>query len=35
MWIYDRKLQFPVNIKKTDARAAKIIASQYGGLNSI
>lgn len=31
MWIYDRKLQFPVNIKKTDARAAKIIASQYGG----
>lgn len=31
MWTYDRKLQFPVNIKTPDARAAKIIASQYGG----
>lgn len=31
MWIYDRKLQFPVNIKNPDARAAKIIISQYGG----
>ncbi len=31
MWTYDRKLQFPVNIKNTDARAAKIISSQYGG----
>lgn len=31
MWIYDRKLQFPVNIKKPDARAAKVIITQYGG----
>ena len=31
MWIYEKKLQFPVNIKKTDARAAQIIISQYGG----
>lgn len=31
MWNYDRKLQFPVNIKNPDARAAKIIITQYGG----
>lgn len=31
MWNYDRKLQYPVNIKKPDARAAKAIISQYGG----
>ncbi len=31
MWNYDRKLQFPINIKNPDARAAKAIISQYGG----
>ena len=31
MWNYDRKLQYPVNIKNPDAKAAKIIISQYGG----
>ena len=31
MWIYERKLQSPVRIKNPDARAAKIIISQYGG----
>lgn len=31
MWVYEKKLQFPVNIKKTDPRAAMIIISQYGG----
>ena len=31
MWNYDRKLQYPVNIKHPDAKAAKIIISQYGG----
>lgn len=31
MWIYEKKLQFPVNIKKADARAAGIIISQLGG----
>lgn len=31
MWIYEKKLQFPVNIKKPDAKAAKIIISQLGG----
>lgn len=31
MWTYNKKLQFPVNIKKPDARMAKIIITQYGG----
>ena len=31
MWTYDRKLQYPVNISKPDANAAKIIITQFGG----
>ena len=31
MWNYEKRLQFPVNIKKPDARAAHVIISQYGG----
>ena len=31
MWDYDRKLKYPVKIKNPDARAAKIIITQYGG----
>ncbi|MBQ5389525.1 MAG: manganese catalase family protein [Clostridia bacterium] len=31
MWVYNKKLQFPVKIKCPDARAAKIIVSQLGG----
>ncbi|WP_352400555.1 manganese catalase family protein [Anaerotignum sp.] len=31
MWIYEKKLQFPINIKKPDARLAKIMLEQYGG----
>lgn len=31
MWIYEKKLQFPVNIKNPDPKAAKIIISQLGG----
>lgn len=31
MWTYLKLLQYPINIKSTDARAAKIIMSQYGG----
>ncbi len=31
MWEYEKRLQFPVNIKTPDAKAAKIIVSQYGG----
>ena len=31
MFQYEKKLQYPVRIKTPDARAAKIIISQYGG----
>jgi spore coat protein JC len=31
MWIYEKKLEFPVKIKNTDARVAKIVMEQYGG----
>jgi len=31
MWNYEKRLQFPVNIKNPDARAAKVIITQYGG----
>ncbi len=31
MWIYEKKLQYPVKIKNADAKAAKIIVSQLGG----
>lgn len=31
MWIYDRKLQYPVKIKNPNAALAKIIISQLGG----
>lgn len=31
MWVYEKKLQFPVNISKPDAKAAKVIISQLGG----
>ncbi|MBQ7491913.1 MAG: manganese catalase family protein [Clostridia bacterium] len=31
MWSYERRLQFPVKIRSTDARSAKIIISQLGG----
>lgn len=31
MWVYEKKLQYPVNIKRTNAALAKLIISQYGG----
>lgn len=31
MWNYEKRLQFPVHIKKPDAKAAMAIISQYGG----
>ena len=31
MWMYDKKLQYPVNIKNPDPKAAKIIITQLGG----
>ena len=31
MWIYEKRLQYPINIKNPNPAAAKIIISQYGG----
>ena len=31
MWNYESRLQYPVNIKKCDLHAAKVIMSQFGG----
>ena len=31
MWRYEKKLQYPVNIKEPNAKLAKYIISQYGG----
>ena len=31
MWIYEKKLQFPVKIKNPDPAFAKLIVSQVGG----
>jgi len=35
MWIYEKKLQYPVNIKTPNARLAKVIISQLGGPDDI
>ena len=31
MWNYERRLQYPVNITRPNAKIAQIILSQYGG----
>ena len=31
MWKYEKKLQFPINIKNPNPRYAQIIQSQFGG----
>ena len=31
MWQYEKKLQYPVKIKKPNPKLATIILSQYGG----
>ncbi|NLP29518.1 MAG: manganese catalase family protein [Clostridiales bacterium] len=31
MWTYEKRLQYPVKISKPDARAAKIVITQFGG----
>lgn len=31
MWSYDKKLQFPINIKNPNPKLAKFVISQYGG----
>ncbi len=31
MWIYEKKLQYPIKIKNPNARTASILVSQFGG----
>ena len=31
MWQYNKKLQYPVNIKNPNPKLAKILISQFGG----
>lgn len=31
MWVYEKKMEYPVKIKKSNPKLAKIIISQYGG----
>ena len=31
MWSYEKRLEFPVNIKETNAMLAQAVISQYGG----
>ena len=33
MWKYEKRLQYPVNIKSKDLRMAKLLVTQYGGSN--
>ena len=31
MWSYEKRLEFPVNIKEPNAKLAQVIISQFGG----
>ncbi|MBO5488722.1 MAG: manganese catalase family protein [Eubacterium sp.] len=31
MWTYEKRLQYPINITKPNAKIAKVIMSQFGG----
>lgn len=33
MWKYEKRLQYPINIKSKDLRFAKALVTQYGGSN--
>ncbi len=33
MWKYEKKLQYPINIKSKDLHFAKLLVTQYGGSN--
>lgn len=34
MWMYEKRLEYPVNIKKKNLKFAKILTTQFGGPNS-
>ena len=31
MWNYEKRLQYPINIKNPDPRLAQLIITQFGG----
>lgn len=33
MWAYEKRLQYPINIKKKNLKMAKVLVTQYGGAN--
>ncbi len=33
MWYYEKRLEYPVNIKIANAKLAQFIMSQYGGVD--
>lgn len=33
MWSYQKRLQYPINIKNKDLKMAKYLVTQYGGAN--
>ncbi|MBQ2801686.1 MAG: manganese catalase family protein [Lachnospiraceae bacterium] len=35
MWNYEKRLQYPVNIKEPNPRLAQVIMSQFGGPNNV
>lgn len=35
MWNYEKRLEFPVNIKEPNAKLAQVIISQFGGAYAI
>ena len=34
MWIFEKKMEFPVKIKNTNPALAKLIITQYGGCDA-
>jgi len=34
MWIYEKRLEYPVHITRPDPRMAKLLMAQYGGPDS-
>ncbi|MDO4851859.1 MAG: manganese catalase family protein [Clostridia bacterium] len=34
MWIYEKRLEYPVSITRPDVRMAKLLMAQYGGPDS-
>ena len=35
MWLYDKKLEYPVKIKNPNPKLAKLIITQYGGADTV